>query len=61
MTNEKARTVYGFHAMDKRCRQILDAAEEAVAIKECMLKLVQLKHKGLLRSFGIGNSVSEES
>ena len=61
MTNEKARAVYDFHDMDKRCHQILDAAEEARAIKECMLKLVHLKDKGLLRSFGIEDSVSEES
>ena len=61
MTNEKARAVYDFRDMDKRCHQILDAADKAQAIKECMLKLVHLKDKGLLRSFGIEDSVSEES
>lgn len=45
MTNEKARTVYGFHAMDRRCRQILDAAEEAVAINKCMQDVKKVKQK----------------
>ncbi|KAK3748500.1 hypothetical protein QZH41_000350 [Actinostola sp. cb2023] len=62
MSDEKARSIYGFHDMDKRSEKIIDAAEEAQAITECMLKVVHLKDKALLRSFGVeDDSVSEES
>ena len=42
MSSEKACSVYGFHDMSKRWEKVLDAAEEAQVIKECMLKVVQL-------------------
>ena len=61
MSSEKARSVYGFHDMSKRSEKVLDAAEEAKAIKECMLKVVQLKDKALLQAFGVDDSGSEGS
>jgi len=61
MSSEKARSVYGFHDMSKRSEKVLDAAEEAQAIKECMLKVVQLKDKALLQAFGVDDSGSEGS
>ena len=61
MSTEKARSVYGFHDMTTRTKKVLDAAEEAQDIKECMLKVVCLKDKALLQAFGVDDSASEES
>ena len=62
MSTEKARSVYGFHDMTTRTKKVLDAAEEAQDIKECMLKVVvRLKDKALLQAFGVDYSASEES
>lgn len=61
MSTKKARSVYGFHDMTTRTKKVLDAAEEAQDIKECMLKVVRLKDKALLQAFGVDDSASEES
>ncbi|CAH3186929.1 unnamed protein product [Porites lobata] len=61
MSTEKARSVYGFHDMTTRTKKVLDAAEEAQDIKECMLKVVRLKDKALLQASGVDDSASEES
>lgn len=61
ISTEKARSVYGFHDMTTRTKKVLDAAEEAQDIKECMLKVVRLKDKALLQAFGVDDSASEES
>lgn len=47
--------------MTTRTKKVLDAAEEAQDIKECMLKVVRLKDKALLQAFGVDDSASEES
>lgn len=61
MSDMKARSIYGFHNMSFRSQKVIDAAEEAQAITECVLKVAQLKDKALLRSFGINDSEDEES
>ena len=61
MSTEKARSVYGFNDMTTRTKKVLDAAEEAQDIRECMLKVVRLKDKALLQAFGVDDSASEES
>ena len=61
MSTKKAPSVYSFRDMTTQTKKVLDAAEEAQDIKECMLKVVRLEDKALLQGFGVDDSASEES
>ena len=61
MSSEKACSVNGFHDMSKRSEKVLNAAEKGQVIKECMLKVVQLKDKAPLQAFDVDDSGSEGS
>jgi hypothetical protein len=58
LSTTQARKIYGFHDMDKRIKNMNEAAAEAQSIKECVEKMCRIKDKALLRSFGVDSEGS---